>query len=187
MGKSLYKEDTVFTQKNIHDIPYPPEQVLENAWDEHHVENIHSSTIKSCRVVESFGDVVILIYEVYLIPKIPFFTQKFILVKSRSKKETSEYQFLSFPLKPGVSRLTLKATPSETGTKLEHTLNLKLPWYLIWLGNVLINFHNRSEEQRLAEDIQIIHQRVEAIKSGHQDDLKCIEKTSLIDVWFSGK
>ena len=188
MEKSLYKNYKIFTQKSVFDHPCPPKWVMENAWDEHHVQHVHPSTVKSCRVVESFGNVVVLIYELYPVPILRFLTQEFLVIKSRSQKTNTEYQFLSFPIKSVVSCLTVSATPSKVGGAiLEQTFKLKLPRVLSWLGKVMIYFRNRGEKKRLDEDIVIISKRAEAVKNGHKDDERCVRKNPLIETWFSEK
>ena len=189
MEKSLYKNYKVFTQKSVFDHPCEAKWVLENAWCAPHVQHVHPSTVKSCRVVESFGDVVVLIYELYPVPILRFLTQEFLVIKSRSQKTDTEYQFLSFPINSVVSCLTIKSTPSKVGggSILEHTFKLKLPRALSWLGKVMIYFRNRGEKKRFDEDIVIISKRAEAVKNGHKDDERCVRKVPLIETWFSEK
>ena len=51
----------------------------------------------------------------------------------------------------------------------------------------MIYFRARGMKKRLDEDIMIIGKRAEAVKNGHQDDERCLQKIPLIETWFSEK
>ena len=84
-----------------------------------------------------------------------------------------------------MTHLTVKATSSQIGTKLESLFKLKLPRYLAFLGKMMIFFRNLGEKKRFDEDIVIISKRTEAVKNGHKDDFKCVQKVPLKEILFS--
>ena len=49
----------------------------------------------------------------------------------------------------------------------------------------MIFFRNLGEKKRFDEDIVIISKRTEAVKNGHKDDFKCVQKVPLKEILFS--
>ena len=184
-NNSHMKKRVTFTQQSFFETSSPKDLVMKNAWDHTHLEHTHSSSIKTCRVVQDFGNVVIIYLQVNSVWWLPFSVQSFILVKSRS--EHGKYQFLSFPVKQSIAKTVVEAVSTpEGGTKLTHNFQISLPWYLAWFGKFVLYIRARGERQRFKEDSELIRLTEEAIKRGHKENKKCLVKDPLLEEWFSG-
>ena len=127
-------DSSVIRSKTLNDLPLSSEIILENAWDSYHVDLVHNSSVKSCKVIKDFDDVVVLLYEYYPISWLRFVTKKFLVVKNRSALKPEEIHFLSFPVNVSfISWATVRATASAKGALLEHNLRLRVPKLLFWL------------------------------------------------------
>jgi hypothetical protein len=179
-------DSSVIRSKTLNDLPLSSEIILENAWDSYHVDLVHNSSVKSCKIFKDFDDVVVLLYEYYPISWLRFVTKKFLVVKNRSALKPEEIHFLSFPVNVSfISWATVRATASAKGALLEHNLRLRVPkLFFRLIGRFLDKKRNKGADIRLKEDMEIMLERKAALEQGVQENRQCLSKTELLSVWF---
>lgn len=166
----------------------PSEIIIENAYDPLHVENVHESTVKSCRVLVEKGNMAILIYTVYVFPKIKilrFLTKDFVVIKEKVKENRVEFLSMPLSLKMASKFVILCDRISDDKTQYNTSFFYRpLSTLSHIVAPLILKLRNRGERNRLKEDMELMRQRVVARKNCHLDRPECAEKEPLAMSWF---
>tara|TARA_X000001036_G_scaffold108466_1_gene101609 strand:+ start:463 stop:1095 length:633 start_codon:yes stop_codon:yes gene_type:complete len=165
--------------------------ILENAYDNHHVTKVHSSTTKDVSRIYENGNVSIIQYELYKFPGIKFlknFTQKFIAIKITSEKDV---QFYSTPCNfDFVSKNIINCEQLENN-KIKYISKFYFkPMNLFFglLSPLVMFLRNKGEKKRLQEDQMLWRLRQKSKDENFKDTRSCVttKEKILINEWFPG-
>jgi hypothetical protein len=146
----LYNENVV-TVKEIRDVPFSSKLALENAFDEFHVQTVHADTVKRCCTIQDYGNVCILLYEVYTFKFFKYFTKSFIVIKTSTEDTVS---FFTMPVSDSMkSYFTVRALHDKNGNNfVEHIFRLRISKLFKPLLPLIMYLRNKGENQRWEED-----------------------------------
>jgi len=177
------------TTERIFDHTISKKVIIENAYDNYHVQHVHPSTAKSVERIYEHGKLAILQYEVLRWPMFKFlknFTKKFIVIKITSENDVQLYSIpCNFEF---VSKLVVNCEElNDNKLKYNAKFYLKpLNFFINILSPLIMLIRNKGEQVRLKEDIVMWKLRKKAMDENFQDDQSCVKgkEEILIDQWF---
>ena len=179
------------TTERIFDHTISKKVIMENAYDNYHVQHVHPSTAKSVERIYEHGKLAILQYEVLRWPMFKFlknFTKKFIVIKITSEDDLKIY---SIPSNFEFATNSIIKCEELNDNKVKYIAEFylkPLSFFINLLSPLIMKIRDKGEQVRLKEDLAMWKLRQKAVNENFQDNQSCVKEKEeiLIDQWFPG-